>query len=233
MPYPVPPQPAGLVPGQALPPPDKRPTNGFAIASLVFGLLGGVLLGVIFGCVALSQIKRDGRRGRGMAVAGLVLSGMWIALAGVGVLVGVLSGPTTPRGPIPAGPPAAGGPSTAGWISLDSLTAGDCVNGVHAVPDGGTVKGFPSVPCTQPHEAEVVGAFSLPAGPYPDQNTLQDRAGSECTTLLNAYSPSAAVNGSIQVTYTYPLAESWPTDREVTCLATASSGTATGSLKAG
>jgi hypothetical protein len=48
-------------------------TNGFAIASLVLGLLGGNLLAVIFGHVARSQIRRTGESGDGLALAGLIL----------------------------------------------------------------------------------------------------------------------------------------------------------------
>ena len=47
-------------------------TNTFAILALVFGILGG-FFAIVFGHVALSQIKRTGEGGRGMAIAGLVL----------------------------------------------------------------------------------------------------------------------------------------------------------------
>ena len=62
-------------------------TSGLGIASLVLGILWmywvGSILAVIFGHVALSQMKKDPSiGGRGMAVAGVVLG--WI---GVGVLL--------------------------------------------------------------------------------------------------------------------------------------------------
>lgn len=47
-------------------------TNTFAILALVFGIVGGPL-GVILGHVALSQIRRTGQDGSGLAIAGLVL----------------------------------------------------------------------------------------------------------------------------------------------------------------
>lgn len=55
-----------------------RPTNGFAIASLITGILGFFVLltapiAIIFGHVSLSKIKKTGENGRGMAIAGLVL----------------------------------------------------------------------------------------------------------------------------------------------------------------
>ena len=59
------------------------PTNGLAIASMVLGILWlywlGSILALIFGYVALSQIRRRGESGRGMAIAGVVLG--WIGLA--------------------------------------------------------------------------------------------------------------------------------------------------------
>lgn len=64
----------------------QRPTSGLAVASLVLGILWvfwlGSILAVIFGHKALSDIKRTGAEGKGLAVAGLVLG--WI---GVGSLV--------------------------------------------------------------------------------------------------------------------------------------------------
>ncbi|HKV22502.1 MAG TPA: peptidylprolyl isomerase [Mycobacterium sp.] len=53
--------------------PRPRPTNGMAIASLICAFLFAPL-GIIFGHVSLSQIKRTGEEGHGLAVAGLVIS---------------------------------------------------------------------------------------------------------------------------------------------------------------
>jgi hypothetical protein len=60
-----------------------------AIASLVCSLFGwlcfiGPILGMIFGFVALSQIKQTGQRGRGMALAGIIIGGVIVAL-GIGL----------------------------------------------------------------------------------------------------------------------------------------------------
>ena len=59
-------------------------TNGFAIASLVLGCLIWIegftgILAVVFGHVALSQIKKTNQGGRGLAIAGLVLGYIGIA----------------------------------------------------------------------------------------------------------------------------------------------------------
>lgn len=54
-------------------------TNTMALLSFIFCLLGG-LLGIVFGHIALAQIKRTGESGRGLAIAGLVIGYGWIAL---------------------------------------------------------------------------------------------------------------------------------------------------------
>ena len=52
--------------------------NVFAVLSIVFVWFAGIL-GLIFGYIALSQIKRTGERGHGLAVTAVVLG--WIAVA--------------------------------------------------------------------------------------------------------------------------------------------------------
>lgn len=49
-----------------------RKTNSMAIAALVSALTLAPL-GIVFGHIALSQMKRSGEEGRGLAVAGLVI----------------------------------------------------------------------------------------------------------------------------------------------------------------
>jgi len=66
-------------------------TSGFAIASLVLGILGGAILAIIFGFVALSQIKKSGAKGRGMAIAGVVLGFVWSALFVILIIAAVIA----------------------------------------------------------------------------------------------------------------------------------------------
>ena len=64
-------------------------TNGLAIASLVLGVLFctmiGAILAVIFGNLALGQIDQSygAQKGRGLAIAGIVLGWIGIALIGL------------------------------------------------------------------------------------------------------------------------------------------------------
>src|SRR5258708_39828642 len=77
MPYPAPP------PAYYAPPPAQ--TNWWAIVSLIFGILGGVLISVICGIVGLNKAKQ-GPGGRGLAIAGLVLSGIWVLGLAAGIV---------------------------------------------------------------------------------------------------------------------------------------------------
>jgi hypothetical protein len=68
-------------------------TNGFAIASLVLGCVGiftcglGSVLAVIFGFIARSQIRQRGEQGNGMALAGIILGFVFLALFVIWVIV--------------------------------------------------------------------------------------------------------------------------------------------------
>ncbi|RXZ88350.1 DUF4190 domain-containing protein [Agromyces atrinae] len=68
----------------------SRRTNVLAILALVFGVIGGSVLAVVFGHVALGQIRRSGDAGRGLALAGLVLGYLGIGVIGGSVLAVVL-----------------------------------------------------------------------------------------------------------------------------------------------
>jgi FKBP-type peptidyl-prolyl cis-trans isomerase/Domain of unknown function (DUF4190) len=76
------------------PRPSTARTNGLAIASLVLGILWlywlGSLLAVVFGHIALRQIRRanGGQEGRGLAIAGAILG--WVGLAVLAVVVALV-----------------------------------------------------------------------------------------------------------------------------------------------
>lgn len=57
------------------------PYNVLGIVSFVLSLVGFTLIAVILGHISLSQIKRTGERGRGFAIAGLVIGYVSFALA--------------------------------------------------------------------------------------------------------------------------------------------------------
>jgi len=69
----------------------RRTTNGLAIASMILGILWidwiGSILALIFGYVALGQIKRQDQDGRGMAITGIVLGWVGIGFLVLGIII--------------------------------------------------------------------------------------------------------------------------------------------------
>lgn len=79
--YPVAVMPGGYVPAAK--------TNSMAIAALVCSLVLAPL-GIVFGHIALSQIKRTGEEGKGLAIAGLVIGYIFTAIAVIWLVVFII-----------------------------------------------------------------------------------------------------------------------------------------------
>ncbi|MGO3146122.1 MAG: DUF4190 domain-containing protein [Leucobacter sp.] len=67
-------------------PVSKPPTNVFAIIALI-GAFFFSLVGIIFGHIALSQIKRTGESGRGLALAGTIVGYVRLLLDALAVIL--------------------------------------------------------------------------------------------------------------------------------------------------
>lgn len=70
-------------------PPPPRGTNAMAIAALVSSFLIAPL-GIVFGHISLSQLKKSNEEGRGLAIAGLVIGYVLTAVIVLGVVVSIL-----------------------------------------------------------------------------------------------------------------------------------------------
>ena len=202
-PYPPPYPPAGY----AQLPPQGQTTSGFAIASLVFGLLGGILFSVIFGVIAVGRTKRGGQRGRGMAIGGLVLSGVWAVIIAVAIAFAALSPTHT--------------------VSARDIKVGDCFA---ELPTGNRISSVETVSCDRPHVAEVAGVLTIPDGPFPGDSGF-DAYTSKCKDSLSSYSPTALLDPDIDLAVMPPTQESWQRgDRAMVCVATFTTKR-TGSIK--
>ncbi|MDN3026515.1 DUF4190 domain-containing protein [Streptomyces sp. S.PB5] len=185
------------------------PVNGVAIAALVLGVLCFLpAVGLVLGLIALSQIKRKGERGRGMAIAGSILSS-------VGLALWTLSLTTGAAGEFWAGfKDAASGQGTA-----YALAEGDCFDsGTGALT--GEAYDVDEVPCSQEHHGEVFAVEKLPAGSFPGDDALTDTAEDKCYTLRETYAMDVwAVPEDVDIYYLVPSEESWDYgDREITCV---------------
>ncbi|HEY9264962.1 MAG TPA: peptidylprolyl isomerase [Mycobacterium sp.] len=70
--------------------PRSQATNSLAIVSLVCAFLFAPL-GILFGHMSLSEIKKTGEEGRGLAIAGLVIGYLLVLMTVVVVVVGFVS----------------------------------------------------------------------------------------------------------------------------------------------
>jgi len=163
-----------LPPAYATPP--KSGTNGFAIAALVFGIIPICFLGVIFAIVALVQTSKSGQKGKGFAIAGLVLSALWLA---GGVTVAVVNGLNSADRDS-----STGTIKTAGRLHVYDLKVGDCFN--DKAEPGKLANTVPAVPCSQPHSAEVFAVVPAKGSSFPGDAAMNTQAQNACTDRMDA-----------------------------------------------
>ena len=203
-------------------PPPPGGTNGFAIASLIFGILGGILFAVIFGIVALTQIRRRNQTGKGMAVAGLVLSGVWVLICGGVAVVAAMSTPDRS---------SEGTLTEEGSVSSRALKLGDCLK---KVPSEGVVLNVNVMPCTQPHAAEVYAVLTLTGSTYPGEAAIIKEAEDGCIAKVEeALTQDARDDESAEIFYIYPeSATAWQRgDHEVSCIVGSETKQFTGTMR--
>lgn len=200
----LPPKPTGPSYQDApLPPPPPRVTggtNGFAIAALVLAFLPAtVWLSVIFGVIALVQIPRTGRRGRGLAIAGLSISGAWVLLIAIAVTITVVTG---------------GFASSAG--SDNVAVAGDSVfaaqKGQCFTTYDERTSNIEKVPCNEPHHSEIYGLVVLPGDDtdaYPGDATLSAQASQYCEAEQRNFFAATTPPSDLVMAVYYPDEGTW------------------------
>ncbi|MFJ7588848.1 DUF4190 domain-containing protein [Streptomyces sp. NPDC097617] len=199
------------------PPPGQGPyppaLNGFALASLLSGLLCFPPLGIAFGIAALVQIAKRGDRGKAMAITGLVVSVMMTGvlaltagrvLAAVGDRVDPVSEYSDVEGAL---------------TDLSDLRAGDCFN----VPGGDLIDERPvtyRIDCAQVHHGEVTASKVLETmdGAEPDGS---DRNSEDaCWKAQDEYAMDTwALPEYAEMFYYAPSRQSWRQgDRVLLCV---------------
>jgi hypothetical protein len=186
-----------------------------AIASFVLGLLGIVgisaILGIALGIVALRRIGRTFQRGKGLAIAGIVLGSVWLVLAAAVAGLASLSSSSTPASqPGATTAPSAGASSQT--VDPFSLVAGDCFDNPTATP--GQVQHLTSVvqtPCNQAHNAQIFATFKVSGSmfDYPGSAKLRSIAGSGCAARAKASLNRSKLTNSMTVRFLFPLDSSW------------------------
>lgn len=233
-PYGQPPYGQGAYPGYGYPPPyagaphgwyaAERTTNGLAIASLITSFTCIPFVGAILGVVGLRQIRRRPQRGRGMAIAGLVLNSLGTAALALVITLGVL------------------GVFDEGNTRVQDLAVGDCFNTVdHSLSDysGGGARSttVDVVPCGDDHDAETYAVFAVGAdfgSDYPGVDRISSLADSKCASYAHDYLGGNDVPDGVDIYYYLPPREGWDQgDRHVTCFFGGTSGKLSGSVKGG
>ncbi|MFE8988223.1 DUF4190 domain-containing protein [Streptomyces collinus] len=181
--------------------------NALAVAALVLGVLCFLpAAGLVLGLIALRQIRRTGQSGRGMAIAGSVLSSAGIVLWAVVLTTGAASGVWE------------GFKDGARGNESLSLAKGDCFD----APGGleGDTYDVDRVPCEGWHDGEVFAVVTLPGGAFPGDARITGIADEKCYALQGRYAMDTwAMPADVDVYYLLPSRESWRFgDRAITCL---------------
>ncbi|MCW2929555.1 MAG: hypothetical protein JWM19_517 [Actinomycetia bacterium] len=213
---PLPPPPAAppeLTADDAAPPgpvpATKAPLSWLAVAALVTGVLPVIPLGLGLGIVGLVSTRRGRRRGRDLAVIGLLATIVWVAIGGtLGAVAELTHGfhkPVKIK-------------YTYVQAAVFSLRQGDCLNNVPSASSPSLTS------CNSPHDAEVVATFPLSGTSWPGAAVLQQEAQTGCSARLSSYlNPQLAI--SLTQDYVYPGQVAWQAGtRTVVCEVRATTG---------
>jgi hypothetical protein len=206
--------------------PPRKGTNGFAIASFVLGILGvfvlSAILGIVFSIVALVKIGKAAQKGKGFAIAGLVLSSVWlVALAGLIALGVYVDGTQAHRSSV-------GQVSKKGSLSIAGLRPGDCFDNP-ATTTG--ISSVTAIPCTQRHDAQVFAQFHATGSGYPGDTSLRQQATTGCDSRITGNIDRSKVASRMSIRFIFPGSGSWFLgQRTVSCLILDPAGNLTSSL---
>ena len=134
----------GGTPPPAYGAPQPAGTDGVSIASFVLSLLCCGPIGLILGFVGLSRTKNGQRKGRGFAIAGIIIGIL-------GIIGGVVAGVVIAL-------------AAKDVVSINDLETGQCINadGLKA-SESGSVGLITKVDCTDSHDGEVIATKTLSA----------------------------------------------------------------------
>jgi hypothetical protein len=187
----------------------KAPLSRLAVAALVTGVLPVIPIGIGLGIIGLVTTRRGRRRGRDLAVIGLLATIVWTAIGGtLGTVAELTHGfhkPVKVK-------------YTYVQATVFSLRQGDCLNNVPSASSPSLAS------CNSPHDAEVFATFSLSGASWPGAAVLQQEAQTGCSAQLASYlNPQLAI--SLTQDYIYPGQAAWQAGtRTVVCEVRATTG---------
>jgi hypothetical protein len=173
--------------------------------------------------VALTRLRQRPQRGKGLAIAGLCLSGVW--LAGLAVVLVVVSVTAAQRSA------TTGQITKNGHLGVFSLRAGDCFqNPPGNLPPSRTTQ-VTAVPCASPHNAQVIALLPVPGSAYPGSAALRAQAQPGCKASLGTVVDRSKLTATMSLIFLYPLPQAWADgQRTISCVVADSSPDLTSSL---
>ncbi|MFD8210520.1 DUF4190 domain-containing protein [Streptomyces sp. NPDC059695] len=191
--------------------PPHRSTNGLAVGSLVSGIVCCLPpLGLVLGLVALPQIRKRGQNGKGLAIAGIVLSALSCLLLVAGLVSGGFRSAYDGF--------KEGVDEASRSRSAFALRPGQCFTDHSKGAEFAT--DVRVVDCARPHDGEVSGTFKVTGvAAWPGDDAIEDIADKRCEPINAAYAMDTwAIPRNVGLSYYQPSRESWRLgDREVTC----------------
>lgn len=191
-------------------------TNSFAVASFIISFFGftvvGIVVSVVFGILALLRIRDRPQRGRGFAIAGLVISCVWFSFFVLVIVLGVVSSPQQSE----SSGNFAG--SDRGSVNVFHLQPGQCFHNPSA---GRTVFGVTQVsvvPCTEPHDAQVFAVFRARGTAFPGETVLRRQAAAGCRSRLAGNVDKSKLRRGMDLRFLFPAEASWGKgQRNISC----------------
>jgi hypothetical protein len=174
-------------------------TSGYSIAAMILGIVPVLfgILGIVFGFIALSQIKQRGQKGRGNALTGVIGGFLWLAV-GIAALTA-----------------AALGGGSAGTADIDTLAAGQCFT---AAAGAATYAQVTAVDCAQPHTGQLFAKYEAAYTTYPGDPALTAGARAQCGGMAANDLQESALSATMTVAAAVPDAAEWAHSHMIECL---------------
>lgn len=201
-----------------------RPSKAMAGWSLGLAIVScwgiGLVLSLIFAIIVLRRGADDGRdHGKGLAIAALVIDGLWtIAFIGLFAfgLADAFDDPEVDRD-------GSGQVTDSTEASVLKLRVGDCLNDaalIGAGDDAIVTDTVQLIPCERGHDLEVYKVFGLPGDAYPGDDAVEQAAGLGCAKAFHGFVGKAYGRSDLEFFSYYPQERGWDLldDHDVTCV---------------
>jgi hypothetical protein len=210
----------------------QAPRNGLGIAALILGIIGGIsiitplsillpgtlgVIGVILGFLGRRRAMRGEATNKWIAERGIMASLFCVFFAVFGAVR--LFADTSEDASV----------ETGNTSLLADLEVGDCLADQYEGEE--EIFTVQTVPCSEPHGAEIYAAVTLPEGDFPGDEALSAQAVDACVAEFEDFVGLSYAESVLEFSYLYPSEKSWNAgDRVVTCSVVDLAGDTTGTL---